>query len=141
MEFRRAYIQCISVVICLLVALSNCGVVVLCIGGDGHIAIETTGSGCCGHTFSAISKGDATAFIEDSGPANEDCGSCVDIPLSGGFAGSATISKKANVWSCVTTAVSTLPQADPQMSGLKPAVESFEITPFFSPLRSVILLT
>jgi hypothetical protein len=127
--------------ICLLVVFSNCGVVVLCIGEDGHIAIETAGSGCCGHTLSAISKGDATAFIEDSSPASEDCGSCVDIPLSGGVAGSVTISKKANAWSSVPTAVSTLPAANPQKSELKPAVKSFELTPFFTPLRSVILLT
>jgi hypothetical protein len=141
LKFIQPYMRYVSAVICLLVVFNNCGVVVLCIGEDGHVAIETTGSSCCVATCSTISKGDATWFIEDSGPASDDCGSCVDIPLSGGIAGSVTVAKKANVWSCVPTPVSALPAASPQKSKLKPAVKSIELTPFFTPLRSVILLT
>jgi hypothetical protein len=119
----------------------NCGARVLCIGEDGHIAIETIGTSCCGHSFPEIFGGYVAALVEDSSPLSDTSGSCVDIPLPAGFSGSVTIAKKAGVPLGVATPVSALPGMGPQISEFKSAAESFEITPFFSPLRSVILLT
>ncbi|HUT28166.1 MAG TPA: hypothetical protein VMX13_00125 [Sedimentisphaerales bacterium] len=141
LKLIQILIRCVSAAICLLMLFNTCGAGVLCIGEDGHIAIATADISCCGHSLAEIHTGYAAAFVEDSSPVTDNCGSCVDIPLPGGFSGSVNIAKRACVSLSVSTAVSATPGAGPQISELNWAVKSFEITPFFSPLRSVILLT
>jgi hypothetical protein len=139
MKSRQAYIRCISAVICLLVALANSEAVVLCMGEDGHVAIETVGSSCCESAQIGTSEGHSAVFVDDSQYAGDDCGSCVDIPLSGGYAGSLNTAKKANLSFAASSPAAPLP-ASPQVSERQLAGKSLELTPFFTPLRSVILL-
>ena len=56
---------------------------VICIGDDGHMAIEVADGDCCGvpceTTFEHASNGAGKQMISES---NEGCGECTDIPIS-----------------------------------------------------------
>lgn len=105
------------------------------------MGVEIAGSGCCEHIHDGVSERDATAFVEDSRSANDHDGSCVHIPLSGGSAGILSTSKKVCLSPTISGNVAVVRCLPPQVSELKLALESSELTTFFTPLRSVILLT
>ena len=139
---KRACIRFVSAVICLSVVISNSGAVVLCVSEDGHIAIETAGSNCCTAPLQDTAEKAATAFHDGDQPADgDDCGSCVDIPISGGVAGTFNIAKKASPVFLASTLARSLAVSDHHLSALKLALKSFEPTPFFTPLSTVVLLT
>ncbi|MHC4575314.1 MAG: hypothetical protein ACYS76_14475 [Planctomycetota bacterium] len=141
-KLRQTYIRFIIAAICLPVVVGNSDMVVLCIGEDGHMAVEGVSSNCCGNLPVGVSDRGVPTFVADSSSANSgDCGSCVDIPLSTGVAGSLSMGKKVNLLFPALTAVIPLSAATAQISELKSALKSFELFPFFTPLRSVILLT
>ena len=130
----------LSALIILLLAFSNSQAVVLCIGEDGHITIEAASSNCCTNAPVGTSKAGATIFVDDSHSANDECGSCVDIPLFGGGTYTLTTAKKENPSHMTTAAMGPLPVEAIQTSGLGLVLESFTPTSYFTPLRSVILL-
>ncbi|MHC4617794.1 MAG: hypothetical protein ACYTEQ_08580 [Planctomycetota bacterium] len=140
---RQTCIRYIIAATCLPVTVvGNSDMVVLCIGEDGHMAVEAVSSNCCGSFPVSVSERGVGVFAADGRSANgEDCGSCVDIPLSAGAVGSLSMGKKINLSFPAATAVISLSAAAAQISELKSALKSFELFPFFTPLRSVILLT
>jgi hypothetical protein len=138
-KLRRLHIRCITGIICLTVLFGNSDVAVLCISQNGHIAIEPARSTCCGHNPAGAAKQDPTAFVQHSHSAHNDCGSCVDIPLSGAFAGTVNIAKKVNLSFVTSTPIGPLPAEITQLSQLRLALKSFIPAPYFTPLRSIIL--
>ncbi len=84
---RKAHIQFLSGVLCLVLSLSNSEAMVLCIGQNGHVAIEASDSGCCGHLSRACCPHDAHCLLAaGSSTQDDDCGECLDIPISSGSA-------------------------------------------------------
>lgn len=141
-KLRQPYIRYISVAICLLAVLSNSDVVVLCIGEDGHIAIEAVNNKCCGHSAVGVSERVSIAFEKGGLSANkDDCGSCVDIPLSAGLAKPLSTAERINPTLSVLSATCILPLNSSDFSTLRLVLETFVPTPYFAPLRSIILLT
>lgn len=56
---------------------------VLCLGENGHIAIEAAQNGSCNRILPAFSLTDPPYHkLLISGPANQHCGPCVDVDLS-----------------------------------------------------------
>ncbi|MHC4464251.1 MAG: hypothetical protein ACYS6W_15725 [Planctomycetota bacterium] len=140
-KIGRSFVRCIIAATCLLVALANSGMFILCIGEDGHVAIEAAVSDCCESFGVGVTETPLVAF-DRGGPqaSTGDCGSCVDIPLSGGLTGALSIAKRANLVLVASAPVSPLPVETTQSSELRSALESFMPTPYFTPLRSIILL-
>jgi hypothetical protein len=130
----------LSVLIILLLAFSNSQAVVLCIGEDGHIAVEVASSDCCTNVSAGIAEADATRLADDGHSDDDHCGSCVDIPLFGGGAYTLSTTKNENPTDTDTAAMGVLPVETIQASGPGLAVESFTHTSYFTPLRSVVLL-
>jgi hypothetical protein len=138
-KIGRSFVCCIITVTCLFVALGNSGMFILCIGEDGHIAIEAAASDCCESL--GVTGTPLVAFDRGSPQASTgDCGSCVDIPLSGGLTGALSITKKASLVFVASASVSPLPVETTQLSELQSAPESFVPIPYFTHLRSIILL-
>lgn len=141
LKHKRAYIQYISVVICLSVVFSNSEAVILCISEDGHIAVETASSDCCAGFPVGFSENRVFASDERDQPANsDDCGPCVDIPLSAGLAGTVTVAKQRNLTILASAPIGSPPAQSHQFSELRLAIESFTLISYFTPLRSIILL-
>lgn len=83
---QTIHIQCLSVPLCLVLMFSSSEAMVLCIGHDGHVAIEASGSRCCGHLPPISCFPDAHCLIDSAGSAQDDeCGPCLDIPISSGL--------------------------------------------------------
>jgi hypothetical protein len=60
---------------------------VLCIGQDGHVAIEASDSRCCGHLPWVSGIQYAHTLVAAGGSAqDDDCGPCLDIPILSGLA-------------------------------------------------------
>jgi len=84
---ERVYTRYICVILCLLVISSSPQAMVLCIGGNGHVAIEASDSRCCGNLPWIVSHNSVLTFGETGPSAKDDnCGSCLDIPISSGLA-------------------------------------------------------
>ena len=84
---RRRHIRFLIAVLCFMLALGNSEALVLCIGQDGHVAVEASDSGCCGHLSRTCCPDDAHClFTAGSCAHDDDCGVCLDIPLSSGTA-------------------------------------------------------
>jgi len=81
------YTRYLCVILCLLVISSSPQAMVLCIGANGHVAIEASDSRCCGNLPWIVSHNSVLTFGE-TGPSakDDDCGSCLDIPISSGLA-------------------------------------------------------
>ena len=66
----------------LLAATGPAAGAVLCIGADGHVAIEyATGGGCTSFVCENTARPSTDSAIRPTVPPNSHCGSCVDIPL------------------------------------------------------------
>ncbi|MHC4463564.1 MAG: hypothetical protein ACYS6W_14905 [Planctomycetota bacterium] len=140
-KIGRSFVRCIITATCLLVALGNSGTFILCIGEDGHVAIEAAVSDCCESHRVDVTETPFVAFgRSDPQASSDDCGSCVDIPLSVGLTDILSIAKRASLVFVASAPVGPSPVETPQLSDLVFALESFMPTPYFTPLRSIILL-
>ncbi|MHC4623767.1 MAG: hypothetical protein ACYS4W_07675 [Planctomycetota bacterium] len=138
---RQTYTRLISAAICVFAVFGNSGEAVLCIGEDGHIAIEVAGNDCCGHSASDVSEIHQTAFAGDYRSGNDDCGSCVDVPLCVGFSRTIISAKKVNHTPSAPGPASWWTVEPSGLSDLGLVSKSFTPSPYFAPLRSIILLT
>jgi hypothetical protein len=140
-NLKQAYIRFISIAICTLVVISNSQLFVLCIGQDGHVAIEIPGSDCCESIAVGVAKTDLTAVDKGGSVAsNGDCSSCVDIPLSAGLADTPGIAKRASLFFLASAPVGPSHVETPQLSEPQLAFDTFLPNPYFTPLRSIVLL-
>ena len=68
----------------LTIVLSGAHGVVLCIGDDGHVALEVVHQGHCQDTHGADEHGQEAVPKQLAGTDARCCPSCVDVPLSSG---------------------------------------------------------
>jgi hypothetical protein len=108
-------------------------------GEDGHVSVETITEGCCdserSHQESSSAKG-----AEETLDCNDDCGACVDVPLSVEFANSVGADKKIRPVFEEAAVVIHVNIDESILSELKFSSEHFIPTPYFSPLSSVVLI-
>ncbi len=138
---RKTHIQVLSGVLCLVLALSSSEATVLCIGQDGHVAIEASDSGCCGHLSRACCPCDAHSLLTAGSPAqDDDCGACLDIPISCGSADAFRAPSNAPLELSDSTAIALLPDVHGAL--LESHLDLKFLTPLsdFPSLRSVVLL-
>jgi len=138
--------------ICCLLIGGGLDMAVICYAQDGHAAIEAAvGNDCAqslpGHSDSDCAQSPARHCDEACPPSTEnefsstdDCGDCLDVPLSIGPAVVVKKPYKINIasatWSPVT--VTTDSAADSSQRLLLP--ELVPPPPYFAPLESVVLL-
>jgi hypothetical protein len=133
----------VRAVICLLMAITGPRPAVLCLGADGHVAIEALSNHCCESLPACSAEG--SRLVRASADSNSfganKCCSRLHIPLPVGQAG---VFEKVNQVNPTTLALTTVtPVAINSCSGFSEynsALEVFITTPYFIPLRSVILL-
>jgi hypothetical protein len=108
-------------------------------GEDGHISVEAITDGCCGSedTHQESSDGEGANELFE---CKDDCGSCVDLPLSVEFVSSFGIDKKVKPVFLESVPICHLNINDNIFSEFKLSSEHFIPTSYFSPLSSVILL-
>jgi hypothetical protein len=138
---RKKHIQYLSAAFCLMLALSSSEAMVLCVGQDGHVAIEASDSRCCGHLRWACCSHDAhTLAAAGSSAQNDDCGPCLDIPISSGSADTFQAPNEAPPDISVCLAVDLLRIA--RGSFLESHLDLKFLTPLsdFPPPRSIVLL-
>ncbi len=135
-NLRRSLIKYASTALCLLVLFANSNVIILCIGQDGHVEIETTASDCCADNHSK----ETAQVIENLGQSfkNNDCGSCVDIPISCGLFGKL---KKITTTSLVTATINPLDNNSSDFCNTRIITTSLTQSTYFTALSTIILLT
>ena len=82
---KQASIRFISVAICFLVVIGNSESVVLCVGQDGHVAIEVANSDCCDQYLNAPAQTSPNPYTNSDHTSASPCGDCIDIPLHGDY--------------------------------------------------------
>lgn len=131
---------CLSTLICFLPTGSGLQMVVLCHGEDGHIAIEPAGSNCCAESLASCSLASPVPSSKKEFPSQNNCGACVDIPISIGLA---TIVKEPyQVDYALPTQTTVAPATidNPAFSEYLSISEPFTPSYYLTPLRSIILL-
>jgi hypothetical protein len=138
---RRTHVRCLSAVLCLLVMFNSSQAMVLCIGEDGHVALEASDSRCCGHLPGACCPQSTHALTVTGCLAqDDDCGPCLDIPISSGLA------EALQAPNDVQPDVSVLSFFDFSLFDRTGVCQSHRdlkfliVQSYFTPLRSVILL-
>ena len=136
---RRGFV---SVLACLYLVVSMSQGVVLCVGSDGRAAPRPTLHTHCHHDIDTdASNGAHAAEDAHQHEANEHCGRCLDIPLSLCTSqGHPQIGhgERACAWLAHVSEASISVERI-GVSGL-PTEGLFRKTPYFSALRSVVLL-
>ena len=138
---ERVYIRCLSVILCLLVVSSSPQAMVLCIGRNGHVAIEASDSRCCGNLPWVVSHNSVLTFGE-TGPSaqDDDCGSCLDIPISSGLAEAVAVRHAMQPDLPVSIELEPLLVTHPCFSQFHLDLK-FQILPsYFTPLDATVLL-
>jgi len=130
-----------SVLICLFVWASASQGVVVCVGSDGHVALEPAFHERCHHHVHAeeTEVGQFTKEISSHAESRH-CQPCVDIPLSLGLLQDCSqltkLQPKSQILSAPVSPDTSL-ETIPVLTGVS---EPFYITtPYFDPLRTVIL--
>jgi hypothetical protein len=131
-----------SLLVCFLVALGGAEETVLCIGPDGHIAVEPS-EGVCAAEPCSRAESDGSSKVGVPVMTTSECGPCQDIPLPS-WSAPRMNSRRSHV---------ALAQPAASTPALLPAIDGLEATPvaqaYLSPiaasstvdsLRTVVLL-
>jgi hypothetical protein len=137
---KKVYKKCTVVLICLLVICNLAQGLVLCLGADGHIEIESAfHQRCNGPAHSDASDKNQLCCRAD----NEDCkhcGPCIDVPISFGFAKISRTPKQLNSTVSAPAEVVIAASDGPTFSAYNSTLDTSNITSYFTPLRTVIML-
>jgi hypothetical protein len=117
----------------------NSGLLVVCLGEDGHVSVETITDGCC-DSEDTHQENPGNESGNELLTCKDDCGACVDVPLSVEFASSFGADKKIRPVFEEAAVVIHVNIDESILSEVKYSSEHFIPTSYFSPLRSVILL-
>ena len=115
---------------------------VLCIGQNGHIAIEASDSRCCGRLPWVTSRTSVLNFAQ-TGPSatDDDCGSCLDIPISSGAIEAVGVPNGAAQLDVpVSMELEPLLVARPCLCEFQPDLKFLILPSYFTPLDTTILL-
>lgn len=143
MIYRKFYKRWLVVLAGIAFLISSMQGVVLCIAGDDHVALELTSSGCYDSFDTNISSEEPMpSFKEAFSSSKDNCGPCVDIPISVHLAG---VSKKPNLVNpslrvSPTITPATISSCDFSKYQLGPELFA-TLNPTLASLRTIILLT
>jgi len=85
-------------VLLLAATLNTSQAMVLCQGGDGHVAIEPVGQNCCTHARQTDSSRAVNSQMSGTTRVGNTCGpSCVDTPIGGDVCDKPTISSTSKI--------------------------------------------
>jgi hypothetical protein len=137
---KHMYKKCIAVLICLFLVGNLVHGTVLCVGADGHVEFESALHERCTDPVHHQSSGQSHLSHEAGHEGGEHCEPCVDVPISIGLA---KISPATEQFSLAFPVPATDVIAAGDMfnfSAYNSASSTFVATPYFTPLRTVILL-
>ena len=153
MKLRRTIRSiCLSMMICCLLIGGGLDMAVICHAENGHTAIEAAAGNECaksspGHFDSDCAKSPAGHSDEACPPSAEnefsstdDCGDCLDVPLSIGPAVVVKKPYKINIAPATWTAVGLTADSAADSSQRLLLPEFAPPFPYFAPLESVVLL-
>ena len=141
---KRAVSPLIWLLIYLILIPMQLSDYVLCIGTDGHVALEVSNNGRCSHTH-IFDLEHAEGTIAGTTPEEDHCGSCIDlaifVPLN-----TQLYLVPANDGSTHLPVVASFALVTPQKrtSAILPVMHSQHLSPFINPtlisLRTTTLL-
>ena len=142
---RKHCIICLSLLISILLTGSGLQGTVLCHDEGGHTTIGIVDSNCCSNCSAKISEGPSQMRSADSAEtepsSKHDCGACVVIPLSIGFAAVARESNRVAHPTLATSGIIAFAAVDsPDSTEYRSVSEFFVPPPYFAPLQSIVLL-
>lgn len=143
MELKRTFhYRCLRLLTCFVMVCSSLPTFVLCIGADSHIAIKSLNSDCCNKSCAGVSGGSSIVSVEEEFSSNKNnCGACVDIPLSIKLP---SVLKKPNPVNTIFQASSTtviVAVSSPDFSEYQSTSELLAVLhPCLTVLHSIILL-
>jgi len=134
------YKKFVVLLICLFVAGNSAHGVVLCIGVDGHIEIESAFRECCDDLVRFQLTERNRLSCQSDHEKDKHCGPCIDIPISIGLAKITHVSKQLNsTFPAPATNVIVLANKF-NLSVYNSASSAFDVASYFTPLSTVILL-
>ena len=137
---KQVYKKCFVVLICLLLAGNSAHVVVLCFGANGHIEIESAFHERCDDSAHSQPTDQNQLSYQVDHVEDRHCKPCVDIPISISLAKITHVSKQLNsTFPAPATNVIVLANKF-NLSAYNSASNTFDAAPYFTPLRTVILL-
>ncbi len=137
---KQIYKKCFVVLICLLIVGNSAHGVVLCFGVDGHIEIESAfHERCDDHAHSQPTEPKQLSYQSDH-VKGKHCEPCVDVPISIGLAKITHPSKQLNLTFPAPVANVIVAGDKFNFSAYNSASSTFDVTSYFTPLCTVILL-
>ena len=141
---RKYCIICLSLLIIFLLAGSGLQGAVLCYDEGGHFTVGAADSNCCSNCSSKISDGPSQVRSADSTEtetsSKHDCGACVVIPLSIGFAAVAKESNHVDPTLPASGIIAFAAVDSADSTEYRSVSEPFVPPPYFTPLQSIVLL-
>ncbi len=134
------YKKFIVLLICLFVVGNSAQGVVLCVGADGHIEIESAFHECCDDLvrFQLTERNRFSSQVDHE--KGEHCGPCIDIPISIGMATIFRTPEKLNSTFEVPATNVIVVSDEVNFSAYNSTSNTFAATSYFTPLSTVILL-
>jgi len=134
------YNKCVVVLVCLLIAGNSAHGIVLCFGADGHIEFESAFHKRCNDPVHSQSSDQSHLSCEADHERGKHCGPCVDVPIPIGLAKISHIPKQLNPTFPVPVTNIIISNYKPDSSTYNFTPNTFVPSPYFTPLRTVILL-
>ena len=137
---KQIYKKCVVVLICLLICGNSAQGVVLCFGSDGHAEIEPVLHQRCDDPVHSYTSDQNQLSYQVDHEQDKHCEPCVDVPLSICLAKIHRASKQLNS-TFPAPVINVIVAGDKfNFSTYNSASKPFVSTPYFTPLRSIILL-
>lgn len=137
---NKVYKKCAVLLICLLVICNLAQGVVLCLGADGHIEIESAFHQRCAGKSHTDASDKNQLFCQADNEDCKHCEPCIDVPISFGLAKISRVPKQLNSTVSTPAAVVIAPSDKLDFSLFHSASDTSSITSYFTPLRTIILL-
>ena len=135
---KQIYKKCFVVLICLLIVGNSAYAAVLCFGEDGHIEIESAFHKRCDDPVHSQPTDQKQLSYQVDHVEDRHCEPCVDIPI---FISLAKISRASKQLNSAFPATNVIVLANKfNLSAYNSASSAFDAAPYFTPLRTVILL-
>jgi hypothetical protein len=137
---KKVYKKCAVLLICLLVICNLAQGVVLCLGADGHIEIESAFHKRCAGPAHSDASDNNQSFGQTDNEDCKHCGPCIDVPISFGLAKISRMPKKLSSTVSAPAAFVVIASDKLTFSAYNLVADTSNITSYFTPLRTIILL-
>ena len=137
---QQMFKKCIIIFLSLLIVGNLAHWKVLCFGADGHIELESAFHKCCEDPDHSSAPDQNELSYKAGHETCKHCGPCVDMPIFNGLVQIFNTPQKIITKFPLTT-TSMLVDTDKLNSSVyNVASNTYTDTPYFSPLRTVVLL-